>query len=271
MLVQLIGVVVFFQGCGSNEVNSQAPNKDQILAGKADGIDWCKTFNFESGCDLCEEFDWYDDGKCDQDMIDAGYCKKSDVDCIDPCIGVICDTPPQEPICINEKKLQVYQVPGTCSLGECSYLMKDTYCDYEDQICKIDACVDPGGILQFPATGEALLRKGEILAGDNLVVEYDYHRLVDSYSPCIISNGPYGNSAWVIMGTMFDDDSSSIQYYDPVAGYSNSSYGERQIKNIISIPEESSKLSLWFFCRGNGGEFYDSNNSDNYNFEVIQP
>ncbi len=74
--------------CGSNGEETQVgPNKSDIRGGKADSaVDYCLYFGYESGCDLCEEFGWYGDGICDQDLIDAGWCVGPDPDCgpVDP-------------------------------------------------------------------------------------------------------------------------------------------------------------------------------------------
>lgn len=55
------------------------PDKSDVLAaGKADGLDMCAKFGFPPGCDICAEFEWYGDGQCDQDLVDAGICLHAD-------------------------------------------------------------------------------------------------------------------------------------------------------------------------------------------------
>lgn len=70
--------------CASSPGEAPAPAKSEVLAesGKADGLDMCAKFGFPPGCDICAEFEWYGDGRCDQDLVDAGIClHPDDEDC----------------------------------------------------------------------------------------------------------------------------------------------------------------------------------------------
>ena len=51
------------------------------MDGKADGAAVCLTVGLDPDCDLCESYNWYADGECDQPFVDWGYCKKHDPDC----------------------------------------------------------------------------------------------------------------------------------------------------------------------------------------------
>lgn len=53
-----------------------------------------------------------------------------------PCVGVTCSTPPKNH-CADSATLAVYDVPGTCSGGTCSYTTHTQYCAYG---CVADAC-----------------------------------------------------------------------------------------------------------------------------------
>jgi hypothetical protein len=73
-------------GCAlSDESDLSAPDKSEVRAGKADGVDMCGKFGFPAGCDLCAEFEWYGDGECDQSLFEAGICALPDAeDCAAP-------------------------------------------------------------------------------------------------------------------------------------------------------------------------------------------
>jgi len=72
-------------GCGNSEnVDpdlNPVPEKDEVKQGKADGLDMCAMYDLPPGCDLCDEFEWYGDGECDQGLIDEGACLGPDPDC----------------------------------------------------------------------------------------------------------------------------------------------------------------------------------------------
>lgn len=70
-------------GCSSPGDSTDHPSKEEVRLGKADGVDMCNKFDLPPGCDLCEEFGWYGDGECDQDLIDSGICRRTDSDCRD--------------------------------------------------------------------------------------------------------------------------------------------------------------------------------------------
>ena len=65
--------------CAASTDRPDVPDKASVLAtGKADGLDMCAKFGFPPGCDICAEFEWYGDGQCDQDLVDAGICHLPD-------------------------------------------------------------------------------------------------------------------------------------------------------------------------------------------------
>ncbi len=59
----------------------------------------------------------------------------------DPCVGVRCDTPTEANRCAGNDLL-VYEAPGTCSAGACSYASHLVPCDFgcENGACKGDPC-----------------------------------------------------------------------------------------------------------------------------------
>jgi Cys-rich repeat protein len=59
----------------------------------------------------------------------------------DPCIGITCKTPPAN-YCADTTHLAVYDVPGTCSGGNCSYATHSEYCQFGCQanVCNGDPC-----------------------------------------------------------------------------------------------------------------------------------
>jgi hypothetical protein len=67
-------------GCASSDDDLAAPDKADVSAGKADGVDMCAKFGFPAGCDLCAEFEWYGDGECDDSLFAAGICAMPDTD-----------------------------------------------------------------------------------------------------------------------------------------------------------------------------------------------
>ncbi len=79
-----------------------------------------------------------DEGECHYDSTVQpcpGGCENGA--CIDdPCVGKSCNTPPPKE-CKNESLLTVYQAPGVCHEGSCSYEATDTYCPHG---CVNDAC-----------------------------------------------------------------------------------------------------------------------------------
>ncbi|MFW5738729.1 MAG: hypothetical protein ACOC1F_00035 [Myxococcota bacterium] len=84
---------------------------------------------------------------------DAGTCSYTSqlVDCPsgcendacmgDPCVGVTCNTPPANE-CADATHLAVYDVPGTCNEGTCSYDTHNQYCAHgcENGSCNGDPC-----------------------------------------------------------------------------------------------------------------------------------
>lgn len=59
----------------------------------------------------------------------------------DPCIGVTCATPPAN-TCTNASYLKVFDTPGTCSEGNCSYSSHEEYCTFgcASGTCNGDPC-----------------------------------------------------------------------------------------------------------------------------------
>jgi hypothetical protein len=80
----LIACLIAQAACTGGASDAIAPDKADVLrdSGKADGLDMCAKFGFPPGCDICAEFEWYGDGQCDQDLVDAGIClHPDDEDC----------------------------------------------------------------------------------------------------------------------------------------------------------------------------------------------
>ena len=84
-----------------------------------------------------------DEGECQYDVTvqpcpggcQNGACKD------DPCIGVSCNTAPS-PKCKDETFLTVYEAPGACHEGTCSYASQDIPCTHGcvNNACKDDPC-----------------------------------------------------------------------------------------------------------------------------------
>jgi Cys-rich repeat protein len=60
----------------------------------------------------------------------------------DPCVGVSCNTSPEN-YCADPSNLAVYEVPGSCSDGTCTYGTHQEFCKYgcTNDICNGDPCV----------------------------------------------------------------------------------------------------------------------------------
>jgi hypothetical protein len=60
----------------------------------------------------------------------------------DPCVGVTCASPPKS-YCSDPSHLVVYEPPGTCDLGICSYGSHQQFCHYgcESDVCNGDPCL----------------------------------------------------------------------------------------------------------------------------------
>ncbi|MBI5531284.1 MAG: hypothetical protein HY898_01115 [Deltaproteobacteria bacterium] len=60
----------------------------------------------------------------------------------DPCVGVSCNKPPIN-TCSDTTHLTVYDVPGACSDGQCSYTSHEEYCKFGcvNDVCNGDPCV----------------------------------------------------------------------------------------------------------------------------------
>ena len=58
-----------------------------------------------------------------------------------PCLGVTCAAPPQN-YCANATNLAVYDIPGSCSGGTCSYTTHNQYCQFgcAGKVCNGDPC-----------------------------------------------------------------------------------------------------------------------------------
>ena len=76
----VLACLIAHAACAGEERAEVAPDKVDVRAGKADGLDMCAKFGFPPGCDLCAEFEWYGDGECDQDLVDAGVCLMPDTE-----------------------------------------------------------------------------------------------------------------------------------------------------------------------------------------------
>lgn len=70
-----------FLGCADGDPEGDALTKDQLVGMKADGLDPCLELGHETGCDLCAEEGWYDDERCDSNLINEGICRGPDPAC----------------------------------------------------------------------------------------------------------------------------------------------------------------------------------------------
>ncbi len=59
----------------------------------------------------------------------------------DPCVGVTCNAPPAS-TCSDSTHLRVYDAPGTCNGGTCSYSSHEAYCGFgcTGDVCNGDPC-----------------------------------------------------------------------------------------------------------------------------------
>ncbi|MBK7586236.1 MAG: hypothetical protein IPI67_39380 [Myxococcales bacterium] len=83
-------------------------------------------------------------GKCayasQQELCKSG-CKNDACDG-DPCVGVSCNTAPKN-TCADANNLTVYDVPGSCSGGQCAYTSHKQYCSFScaNDVCNGDPCI----------------------------------------------------------------------------------------------------------------------------------
>ncbi len=68
-------------GCEVAAEGDRVPTKAEVADGKADFFGWCRLLGAESGCDICEEMGWYQDGACDAALMAIGTCHHADPDC----------------------------------------------------------------------------------------------------------------------------------------------------------------------------------------------
>lgn len=84
-----------------------------------------------------------DGGTCSyaEQLVDCPHGCEGDACIGDPCIGVTCNAPPANE-CADVSHLAVYDVPGTCTDGVCSYGTHNEYCEHgcEEGSCVGDPC-----------------------------------------------------------------------------------------------------------------------------------
>ncbi|MEB2313577.1 MAG: hypothetical protein OZ928_17170 [Polyangiaceae bacterium] len=81
-----------------------------------------------------------DDGQCSYSSSTTACPCKNGACTTNPCIGVTCNTPPANR-CADGSTLTVYDAPGSCHEGACSYTTHAQYCAYG---CDADTCTgDP--------------------------------------------------------------------------------------------------------------------------------
>jgi RHS repeat-associated protein len=80
-----------------------------------------------------------DTGIGDPTYVDIGAYEF--VDAADPCEGIVCDTPPVS-YCQGSDTLVVYEVPGVCDAGTCSYSTHEEVCQFgcDSGVCNPDPC-----------------------------------------------------------------------------------------------------------------------------------
>lgn len=85
-----------------------------------------------------------DNGACQyaSHLVACKYGCKQDACDGDPCVGKTCSAPPAN-TCADANHLTVYEVPGSCSNGECSYATHLEYCGFgcSNDVCDGDPCV----------------------------------------------------------------------------------------------------------------------------------
>lgn len=70
-----------------------------------------------------------------------------DAECVDPCIGVVCDAPPAD-TCDENIALTYTDDDGVCFGGECTYFGGQEDCELIGRVCEDAACVDVcGGVV----------------------------------------------------------------------------------------------------------------------------
>jgi hypothetical protein len=108
---------------------------------------------------------------------------------------------------------------------------------------------------------------GPVTCGTEVVINYDYHRLLDTHPECI-RRTPNGEIGEIQMGVRFNGDNSRIRYFKFVSGYSSAPHYRVPIENTVKIPNDAKKVEVWFSAGGPLYNYaYDSNYSNNYQFE----
>jgi hypothetical protein len=135
-----IGLTVGLAGCDTTETPSLA--KDDAMQGKADGFtdSLCLEIGAESGCDLCAEMGWYDDGVCDD------FCESVDPECGGAVLlyGVPPITCEQDADCPDGSQC-VTTTTGTCPEGAYCILAPRTTGTCEPTMdCDADAACPAG-------------------------------------------------------------------------------------------------------------------------------
>jgi formylglycine-generating enzyme required for sulfatase activity len=81
-----------------------------------------------------------DTGGTDSGGTDSGGTGGGGTGPVDPCVGVVCDTPPASS-CTGAMEYQTYDNLGSCSEGECTYAEHVIACTCKDDACTTDPCV----------------------------------------------------------------------------------------------------------------------------------
>jgi hypothetical protein len=81
------------------------------------------------------------DGTCDYSYVedDCEFGCSGDACNADPCIGVVCDDPPDNG-CQDSTHFVAYSTSGTCAEGTCEYSSNVIDCECEDDACTTDPC-----------------------------------------------------------------------------------------------------------------------------------
>ncbi|MBW2276034.1 MAG: hypothetical protein JRF63_01000, partial [Deltaproteobacteria bacterium] len=201
------------------------------------------------------------DELCQSDDSDA-WCMYCDFGCSggacegDPCEGVTCDTPPSD-YCADANNLTVYDVPGTCSGGICSYTTHNEYCSFGCTAgsCDGDPCdgvtcnAPPSPICIDANTRRTYDSTGTCVDG---TCEYGHTDVACEYGCTLgVCDPPDCSSGPCCTGGHFDPDSSACDSWLEVSCSNTSCGGDPRERTVTQYCSGASEL-----CEGsivNGG------------------
>ncbi|MBW2278536.1 MAG: hypothetical protein JRF63_13665, partial [Deltaproteobacteria bacterium] len=132
--------------CGAD---GQERTMTQYCPGSGSDCNGAKVYGSWSTTDFCTL------GQLCQSDLTSAWCVDCEFGCSgsscdpDPCDGVTCTSPPAN-YCADADNLTVYDVPGTCSGGTCSYTTHNEFCSFgctggacEGDPCQGVTCLSP--------------------------------------------------------------------------------------------------------------------------------